>query len=300
MTEGLNDFLAKYSWPLTALDTTLDISFQRTDSDVVESPFDDLDIKNDTDTYKVGLTHPLYRTTTQSLDVALTVERRRSESKLLDERFSFSPGAEDGVTKLNIVRFSQEWLKRSFTRALAARSVFSVGLDRFNATANGADQDGKFFYWLGQFQWAQRLPWAGVESVVRADLQLADDSLPPIEQFTIGGMNTVRGYRENQFVRDNAFVASLEIRIPVYRHPSGRFRLQLAPFVDFARSSNQGRPTPGQEAIGSVGLGLRSTLTDRIQGWVYWGYSLDNIDNRDNDNDLQDDGIHFQVSTRLL
>lgn len=111
-------------------------------------------------------------------------------------------------------------------------------------------------------------------------------------------MNTVRGYRENQFVRDNAFVASLEFRVPVYRDPAGRFRLHVAPFVDYGRSSNKGRPTPGQEAIASVGLGLRATITDRIQGWVYWGHSLDNIDNRDNDNDLQDDGIHFQVSAR--
>ncbi len=300
VTEGLNDFFVRYSWPLTARDTTFDISFQRTDSNIVESPFDDLDIKNDTNTYTVAVSHPLYRTTTQSFDVGLDFERRRSESKLLGERFSFSPGADNGVTKLSILRFSQEWVKRSFTQALAARLVFSVGLDLFDATANGADEDGKFIVWLGQFQWAQRLPWADIESVIRADLQLANDSLPPIEKFTIGGMNSVRGYRQNQFVRDNAFVASVEFRIPVYRDPAGRFSLHLAPFLDYGRSSNKGRPTPGQEEIASVGLGLRTTITDRFQGWLYWGYSLDSIDNRDNDNDLQDDGIHFQVSARLF
>jgi hemolysin activation/secretion protein len=298
LTEGLNDVYVRYSWPVTARDTTLDVGFQRTDADVVESPFDDLDIQNDTKTYTVGVSHPLYRTTKASFNVGLDFDRRRSKSKLLGERFSFSPGAENGLTKLSVARFSQEWLGRSFTTALAARSVFSVGLD-LDATANGADQDAEFFYWLGQFQWAQRLPWAGIESVVRTDVQLTNDSLPPIEQFAIGGMDTVRGYRVNQFVRDNAFVASLEFRVPVYRDPAGRFGLHLAPFADYGRSSNKGRPTPGQEAISSVGLGLRATITDRVQGWVYWGYSLDDVDNPEDD-DLQDNGILFQVSARVL
>lgn len=58
VTEGLNDVYVRYSWPLTARDTTLEIGFQRTDSEIVENPFEELDIKNDTNTYTFAVSHP--------------------------------------------------------------------------------------------------------------------------------------------------------------------------------------------------------------------------------------------------
>ena len=43
--------------------------------------------------------------------------------------------------------------------------------------------------------------------IVRQTLQLASEPLLNIEKFALGGINTVRGYRENQFVRDNGLAA---------------------------------------------------------------------------------------------
>ena len=42
-----------------------------------------------------------------------------------------------------------------------------------------------------------------------------------MEQIAVGGMRTVRGYRENQMVRDNALISSLELRIPLLRTALG-------------------------------------------------------------------------------
>jgi hemolysin activation/secretion protein len=99
---------------------------------------------------------------------------------------------------------------------LAARARFSFGLDAFNATMNPGDlPDSRFVVWLGQVQWARQLtPW-GLQVIARSDVQLASQPLLPLEQIAVGGRYTVRGYLENQVVRDNAVLASVETRIPL-------------------------------------------------------------------------------------
>jgi len=101
----------------------------------------------------------------------------------------------------------------------------------------------------------------------------------------------VRGYRENQLVRDNGLVGSLELRIPLLPKRTGELRLRVAPFVDAGRSWNDRRSTSGAENITSAGLGL---LLDyrQVNAWVCWAHT----DNGNLSNDLQDDGVHFSVS----
>ena len=59
--------------------------------------------------------------------------------------------------------------------------------------------------------------------------QLTPDSLLPIEQFDVGGVDTVRGYRQNQLVTDNGVLSTLELHVPVARNPGV---LELRPFFD--------------------------------------------------------------------
>jgi hemolysin activation/secretion protein len=131
------------------------------------------------------------------------------------------------------------------------------------------------------------------------DLQLATNPLLPVEQMAVGGRYTVRGYRENLLVRDQAFVASLESRIPLIRNTPLADFLYLAPFVDYGRGWNKDLPTPPLKSISSTGLGLRWALTFisspfnlQSQFEIYWGYPLRDVDIPEND--LQDDGIHLQ------
>jgi hemolysin activation/secretion protein len=57
------------------------------------------------------------------------------------------------------------------------------------------------------------------EALARGSLQLSADPLFPIEQFVLGGLATVRGYREYLTATDNAFAGTLEMRIPIGRLP---------------------------------------------------------------------------------
>jgi hemolysin activation/secretion protein len=164
---------------------------------------------------------------------------RQSETFLLNDiPYSFSEGPENGKSKITALRFSQDWNNRSTTQVLAARSQFSFGLDAFGATVNDSGTDAQFISWLGQFQWVKALG-GDVILIARAGAQLSFDSLLPIEQFSIGGVDTVRGYRQNQRVADNGVVGSVEVRFPIIRDSDGIGTIQLAPFLTSVRLEQQ-------------------------------------------------------------
>jgi hemolysin activation/secretion protein len=311
-TEGLNDYSGSYSLPLNAYDTRLKLYYQNSNSDVIENPFASVNIRSRSETIGAALSQPIFQTPEQTLSLALNFEYRRSKTFLDGNAFSFSDGVpfegkHAGESTVSVVRFSQDLLNRSLNQVIAARSVFSVGIDAFDATLNkSAAADGQFFTWLGQFQWVRRLPLWNSQLVFRGDVQLASRPLLPLEKFSVGGQHSVRGYRENQLVRDNGLATSLEWRIPVFRIPipglsksADDGMVQLAVFGDFGWSKNDHKPSPNPRTISSAGLGIRWNPSPKLHSELYWGKAFRNI-NQQSEHDLQDSGIHFLVSYQVF
>jgi len=313
LTEGLDDYTINYTVPLNRYPTLLTFNLERSDAEVVEEPFKQINIESEADTYAIALMHPFYRTSSREFNLGLKVERRSSQTFLLGRPFPFSPGVgKDGESKISVIRFSQDWLDRSRVQVIAARSSLNFGIDAWNATINEDDTpDSRFITWLGQFQWVRRLEFfqhamlKDSQLLFRTDIQWANEGLLPLEKFSIGGATTVRGYRENQLTRDNGWIASLEWRLPVaqWRLPklsknADDGMLYLAPFIDYGRSWNHDDSTTSKNStIYSVGLGLRWQLAQKLYAEVYWGAALHDEDIPEaTDDDLQDDGIHFEVN----
>ena len=299
LTQGSKDVDLTYAIPLNARDTALQFRYAQTSSTVVEPPFDQIDVKNNSQTAGVGVWHYPHKTPQEEVGLGLTFEQRQNRSYLLGEPFAFSPGTPpDGRVRLSVLRFAQSWLKHDPESVFAARSTFSAGFDAFNATVNtGSEPDARFLAWLGQLQWVERLFARRDELVIRADAQLANDPLLSLEQFSVGGANSVRGYRENQLVRDNGLFTSIEYRLTVWSDPGRGHRVQLAGFYDSGRSWSRERPTPEPEVLASVGVGLRATYYPWLDFELYYGRRLKDIGNTGND--LQDRGIHFQLRARV-
>jgi hemolysin activation/secretion protein len=292
-----------YMVPINVHDTSLQFRYRKDDFGVVDDVFGPLDIVSRSESFEINLRQPVYKTLNQEFALALSLEYETNKNSLLGESFSFSPGEVNGKSIAVPLRFLQEWTYRTQRQVFAVRSRFSFGLDIGDATIN-ADKsipDGKFVSWLGQFQWARLMDLLDSQLLFRADLQLSDQSLLPIEQISVGGRYSVRGYRENLLVRDQAFIASLEARIPIVQNKRWADYLQLCPFFDYGRATNKDLPTPSPKDISSLGLGLRwaasgikSPVTLKPEIEFYWGHSLRQIDQPDED--LQDSGIHFQIS----
>ena len=298
---GLGNLGASYTLPFTARETTLQLYYNRSDYSVIEEPFQTLDIESESSTYGMTLRQPLYRTIHREVALGFTGERRESETFLLGQRFSFSPGAVDGRSVVSAARFFQEWVERNQTQVLVVRSTLSWGLDVLGATKGGlvgtnrTDRDGLFFSWQGQAQYVRRL--GNHQLVLSTSSQWANDPLLSLEQFSLGGANTVRGYRENQLVRDMGLVSSVEFRLAVWTGKTGNTILQLAPFFDYGIGWNVKDPSPPGSDLMSTGIGLIFTPHRKVFAKVYWGHPFRHFSR---DNDLQDYGLHFKLDVSFF
>jgi hemolysin activation/secretion protein len=294
---------ASYTLPLTVQDTTVKLRYQRNDSSVVEARFAPLDIDSQSEIYTITLRQPFFRTLRQEFALALSGEHLRSKTTFSGgDPFPFLSGPEDGEAVDTAVRLTAEWLDRTPNQVLAVRSRFSLGVDVLCATIrdNADIPDGRFFAWLGQFQWGRRVGARDIQLFFRLDAQLTTEPLLPLEQIAVGGRFSVRGYQENTLVRDNGLIGSLEAQIPLVRNTRWAEVVQVIPFVDAGWGWNQHIPTPEPRVLASVGLGVRWTATwpvatvpIRTQIEVFWGYRLLARDTAGEG--LQDKGLHLQA-----
>lgn len=290
-----------YTLPFNRYDTTVSLRYRRNSASVVEARFAPLDIASRSDIVTVTLRHPFVRTLSHEFAVALSGERLASQTFLLGEPFAFSAGTPQGKAVVTAVRLAAEWTARTPRQVLALRARVSLGVDAFGATINEANgPTGRFITWLGQVQWGRRLSVQDIELLGRVDVQLTTASLLPLEQLAVGGRWSVRGYRENQLVRDNGVIAAVEARLPLVRNTWWAEVLQVVPFIDVGGGwPHQGR-TPDPPLLASLGLGLRwSALVNRamplrMHGEVFWGYQLKPVATAGGD--LQDRGLHVQWS----
>ncbi len=301
---ALNDGFVGYSVPIASDDTRFSLRFDKNGNVVVTPALVPLDISSSYSSVGVGLSRPFYRTAEQNLTLGVSLERREEQTFLLGMPFDFEAGSKNGYTNVTALRFSQSWLDRNAEHALALRSTFSVGLGAFGATVVDTTlPSSRFFVWLGQGQYVQRI-WNDIEGVVRADLQLSDRPLFQIEQFALGGIDTVRGYREYLTVTDDAVLASAELHVPIGKlrlpylaRTDGDGLVQLVPFYDFGQGWNVGRPTPFPPNISGVGAGLRWYLGAGITAEFYYGHALRNVSVG---NSLEDKGIYFRITTAFF
>ncbi len=295
---GLDNLEGSYVLPLNRYNTTLGASAGRLDTSIVEETFVDLDIASETVSYGFFLRQPFLQTANHEAAFTVAFDHRQNDTKLLQVPFNISPGAVNGRTVVSALRLSQEWIGRSQNDVLALRSTFNIGLDVLGATENGTDRDGTFFSWLGQAQYIRRLFNTQNQLVLRLTGQWTDDPLLALEQISVGGAETVRGYRENELVRDRGIVSSLEFRLPVLFDKAGAGIVHLAPFFDFGGAWNNGI-SPKPTTIYSAGVGILISPNKHINAQLYWGYRLRHIPTPVDQNP-QDLGLHFRVNFEVF
>jgi hemolysin activation/secretion protein len=292
------DARLRYRTPITARDTALGVYYEKTKAEVQEEPFDVLDITSRLETVGIELSHPVYRTQNQQLLLAGVLERRETETTLLGVPFSFSPGVNDGRATVSVARLVADYLDRGRTQVIAARSTLSVGLDAFNSTINEDAPDSRFVAWLGQVQYVRRLSeQRGDQLRLRADLQLTDDELLPVEQYAVGGLDSVRGYRSFQLLRDYGYTASIEYRIPLFSNPVGARNLQFAAYVDTGGARFKERDNPSPSSLTGVGVGLIWSPAREFFAELYYAEGLDDVPDPPSSH-LQDESIYFRLIYR--
>lgn len=296
-TDGSNQVNFNYTLPLTSDDTTLSFSYGLSYSSVIQKPFDKLDISSNSYDYQLTLRHPVFQNPVQELAMGVNLSHQRTQTFIgIDDigPFALSPGADDeGRTNISALRFFQEWFYKGDSTALAIRSQFSIGLGIFGSTNQEVAPDTYFFSWLGQAQWVQRLA-PDTLLVIRGDLQLADRRLVSLEQFRLGGINSVRGYRQDAGIADNGFFGSVELRLPIARIPEIDGVLQVTPFFDIGIGWNNYESSDlKSNTLLSTGLGLRFRIGQTLNARLDWGIPLISVSG--DKNTSQEQSLHFTL-----
>ncbi|MCZ6501927.1 MAG: BamA/TamA family outer membrane protein [Gammaproteobacteria bacterium] len=299
VSEGLDEYGLSYKLPLVKLRSNLGVHYHRSDAEAQERPFTALDIESETFTAGFSLDHKYQKDLNTLLRFTEIIEYRESNSFLLGRGFSFSAGADEGVARVVAVRLGQELIHRKAARVIAFRSRLSFGVKKYDDFSQGAEPDGDFISWLGQGQIAQKFEFLDSLVVLKGDFQWANDPLPGLEQYSLGGRSTVRGYRENQVAGDKGWLASVEWRIPLLRKASGEPALELATYADTGRACNHERSTSSAQRLSSGGIGLLLNLGNYFQAEIFIAERFNNLPDSSNERDLQDDGIHFRIRSRF-
>ena len=295
-TNGSNEINGSYTVPVNPRNGTIRFAASAASTNIIEEPFDAAEIEGKSRTYELTYRQPIVEKPDRNLALGVTLSRQESDTSLLGEGFALSAGANDrGETRVSAVRFFQEYVQRSSNQVFAARSQFSLGTNLFGATENNSGPDSSFLAWRGQAQYV-RLLAPETLLIVRSDIQLADRPLLSLEQIGIGGVQSVRGYRQDLLLTDNGAIASAEVRIPVWRAPKVKGLLQIAPFIDFGVGWNHSGEKSNAESdkLLGAGLGLIWQMGDRLNVRLDYGIPLINVGG--GDRTLQEKGIYFRIN----
>ncbi|MGG6264276.1 ShlB/FhaC/HecB family hemolysin secretion/activation protein [Leptolyngbya sp. AN03gr2] len=293
-TDGSNRVGAAYTIPINPRNGAVSLNYTWLNSRIIRSPFDALDIRSTFNVYELTFRQPILQRSnerrTQELAVGITASRSDSQSSILGVGFPLSAGSDDqGRTRISALRLFQEYTNSTDQQVLSLRSQFSFGVGAFNSTINGNAPDSRFFTWRGQALWFRRINQT-LDLLLRSDLQLSDRSLVPIEQFSLGGPGSVRGYAQNALIGDNGIFGSAELRIHLTRSSAGG--LQIIPFIDAGTVWNASGGSIRNNTISSVGVGLQ-WIQNELQLRANYAIPLATFPNEGNS--LQERGFDFSV-----
>jgi len=293
-SEGSTNVDALWQLPLWGTRTQLALHLARGSSSVIEEPVAALDIGSVVSTREATLSHPFVDLPRRRWLLGLTYSARRNRTTLAGEPFSFVTGEDTGQTRVQSWRLFQELTLRIDRDVLALRAAFAQGRNNL-AAASVLPGLAPRRYRLWQLQGQALLAYGngGQQLLLRGQVQHSMDPLVGLEQMALGGRYTVRGYRENQLVRDNGFALSAQWQQPLWHDEARRFSLTLTPFLDAGQAWNRGE---GRARLAAIGLGLNWTLAD-LEGEVQFARRLERRPTATHGN-LQDHGIHLMLRWR--
>lgn len=316
LTAKRPDVSGSYETPFVTPNLSLSLRASHNEASVVDRPLVPLDIRARDTGVEGGLSYrflaepltprgPGLWRAARSLRLGVRIGHRETETFLLGQPFSFSPGSVDGRSQLTVLRLTADFIERGISKVTALSVTLTQGLSGTRSTIPGfVTPDPNFRSYLAQLSHARRLTTGGLELRVRLTGQWADGLLYSGERLSIGGEYTVRGYRETLALVDTGAVGSVELAQPFSLSRNGRDArgtdwgaFSLSAFADGAVLKNRRDPQPLPDAIGSVGASLTWAPSEAISARIAYARALVDalpVGSRN----LQDRGFQFRFTLR--
>ncbi|MFN5855705.1 MAG: ShlB/FhaC/HecB family hemolysin secretion/activation protein [Pseudanabaenaceae cyanobacterium] len=299
---GSNIYDFSYRIPVNTMNGTVQLRTSINNNQVTQEPFKNFGIRGESQLYEISFRQPLVRSLRQefALSLGFTVQDGQTFT-FTDIPTPFGVGPDNqGNSHTRVIKFGQEYLARDIQGAWSLRSLFSLGIDVFDATRNtNPIPDGQFFSWLGQVQRIQKISDNSL-LLAQAEIQLTPNSLLSSQQFIIGGGQSVRGYRQNARTGDNGVRFGLENQITLSKDQKGNSSIKIAPFFDLGYVWNKDdnpNTLQRQTFLASTGVGVLWQLVPDLNIRLDYGLPLINLDDRGVN--AQDNGFYFSVGYKL-
>ncbi|MEH6419996.1 ShlB/FhaC/HecB family hemolysin secretion/activation protein [Pseudomonas sp. CGJS7] len=195
------------------------------------------------------------------------------------------------------VNYNADWVKEHSVSDLALSAVFNlrgVGDGRAAFDAKRYQAQPNFFYLRasGSHTWKFA---NDAQLMLRLQTQFAGEPLISNEQFSIGGLDSVRGYYESEALGDMGGAATVEARTPSFADSLGSAlqELRLRAFVDagYARIND---PLPDQlrsETLVSAGVGASLKAFGHLNGSIDVSHPLSSPNGKDRKPDSVEVGV---------
>jgi hemolysin activation/secretion protein len=284
-----------WSMPLGHAGTQLSLQYDEGLSSVVEEPLKAIDVRSRLTSREIGISQNLFENLRRRIAIGLGYTHRNNHTSIAGEPFPFIAGEPADGIETRALRFWQEYTQRSEADVLALRSTFvraKNNLQPLPAGANATVGDREYPFWLGQAQYARRVSDDGAQLIVRGTVQHSTARMLSLDGLSIGGAGSVRGFRENQLVRDRGYILNLELDLPVHKSAATEAALNMAPFIDYGRGRNRDAES---QSIGSAGVALRWRW-GQVAAELAWARRIHaSAGYQRAGSTLQDHGVHFQI-----
>ena len=252
-----------------------------------------LDIRGEASIYGISVGFPLQRTIAVSSDLNLGLVSKTSKN------FIFKQSTSTDELRLLTVGYNRNWFSGRGRNIVAFNIMQGLG-DMFGgmkdndvraSRRNAGDSFTKFGLDLARIQQVGSRNFL----ILRGSGQVCGTPLVVGELFGLGGVDSVRGYAQSEYLGDNGYFVSAEFRVPITSFKSNP--LQGALFLDQGNVSIN-NPGPGERSSQSLfggGIGLRYSIGDNTAFRVDWGFPFSPATNQLKRNSV----LYGQFSTRM-
>ena len=290
-----------FSWqlPLNRFGTALALSVQRAETVVSEEPLAALDIRSTIERQELKLTQPLWSSLSQQFSLGASLAHEENSTVLDGTPFSFLPGATNGVIKAVTERLIPDYSYRSQQQYWGVRVTLlhAYLLDYPSGPVSYQLPNQQYWLWTGQIHNLWEIPGSHFELESRATLQRTSARISDLHTLEIGGINSVRGFRENELLAANVDNVNFDFRwLALPAAQGARPGLSVGTFFDWAAGHDVGQPI---DTFSSFGFTTRVKWT-HLQADVAFGVPLLHPSfTSEQHGSWQDHGIHAQLLAAL-
>ena len=263
ISEGTKAANVMYSRSLGRSGTKMNLVYSTNAVEVVKGDYEDM-IKGHANSYAIGFTQPIVVNETTRTELSLDYNRQNSKTDFMPAGTRFNivdDSVQDfslGFAMTNYGASHVFYQKHSYVRGysesapdMSAQNSQNFGFYKFNAMYQKLYKAGQMWSLRADAQ------WSGSEGMVSS------------RQFYMGGMYSVRGYKENYLGGDGGFTFSAEYAVPVINKNTSAFT-----FFDYGHVYGNGQSDDQHNVLSSVGLGIRSTINQYCSASLILGIPL--------------------------